>query len=378
MWGQRIRHISVLSTVWRSIRVYWGGAWVCVYEVYGGCIEVCWGYTEGIHYGVLRGYVGVYWGGSWGCMVGILRCVEDTLRRCIMVYWEGMLECIDEVVEGVLRIHWEDALWCIERVCLSLLRRLLRVCWGYTEEMHYGVLRGYVGVYWGGCWGCIEVCWGYTEEMHYGVLRGHVGVYWGGCWGCMVGVLSCVENTLRRCIMVYWEGMLEYIEVVEGVWWVYWGVLRIHWGDALWCIERVRWSVLRRYLRVYWWGVQGYWGHECVLKGYMKGVWEDVHEGGIDVVMVGVHERCTRKVLRRCIRGLLRKSWERCWGGARWVYWEGTCGGYWGHEGYTEVHEVVMKRSTSIRGYITIPLGVCSEGALGGDELHKECIEQVH
>ena len=37
---------------------------------------------------------------------GVLRCVEDTLRRCIMVYSEGMLEgmlvCIEEVVEGVL------------------------------------------------------------------------------------------------------------------------------------------------------------------------------------------------------------------------------------------------------------------------------------
>ena len=47
------------------------------------------------------------------CMVGVLRCVEDTLRRCIMVYLEGMLESVEEVVKGVLRCVEDTLRRCI-------------------------------------------------------------------------------------------------------------------------------------------------------------------------------------------------------------------------------------------------------------------------
>ena len=135
-------------------------------------------------------------------------------------------------------------------------------------------------------WGCIEV-------VHEGTFV-----------RCMVGVLRCVEDTLRRCIMVYWEGMLE---------------------GMLMCTEEVVEGVLVRCARV----LRSWVCAEEVHEGCMRGcAWVEYWCGHR-----GVHERCTRKVLRRCIRGLLRKSWGMYWGGARWMYWEGTCRVYWGHEG---------------------------------------------
>ena len=260
------------------------------------------------------------------CMVGVLRCVEDTLRGYIMVYWEGMLESIEEVVEGVwwvywgvLRIHWGDALWCIERVCWSVLRRLLRVYWGVLR-IHWGdalwcieracwsLLRRLLRVY----GGCIELCWEYTEEMYYGVLRGYVGVYW-GCWGCMVSVLRCVEDTLRRCIMVYWEGTLECIEeVFEGL------LMRCARVLRSWvCVEGVHEGCMRGCA----WG-----GYRC---GHGGGAWE-VYKEGAEEVHKGVIKEVLREVLRRCKMGVLRRyMWGvlRSWG----VHW-----GAWG--GNEEVH----------------------------------------
>ena len=196
-----------------------------------------WGCIEVVHEGTF----------VYRCMVGVLRCVEDTLRRCIMVFWEGMLESVGEVVEDVLR--------CVE----DTLRRCIMVYWEGSLESIGEVVEG---------------------------------------------VLRCVEDTLRRCIMVYWEGMLE---------------------GMLMCTEEVVEGVLVRCARV----LRSWVCVEEVHEGCMRGcAWVEYWCGHR-----GVHERCTRKVLRRCIRGLLRKSWGMYWGGARWMYWEGTCRVYWGHEG---------------------------------------------